>query len=52
MVSFDSTTVSNIFLACIALTNIVILAILYERFGKTRVIIIKGKGKKDSNENT
>ena len=28
--TFDSTTVSNIFLACIALTNLVILAILYQ----------------------
>jgi len=27
--TFDSTTVSNIFLACIALTNLVIMAILY-----------------------
>jgi high-affinity nickel permease len=32
--TFESTAVSNIFLACIALTNIVILAILYQRFGK------------------
>jgi high-affinity nickel permease len=28
--TFDSTAVSNIFLACIALTNLVILAILYQ----------------------
>ncbi len=28
--TFDSTTVSNTFLACIALTNLVILAILYQ----------------------
>ena len=34
--TFDSTTVSNIFLACIALMNVVILAILYERFCKKR----------------
>ena len=34
MVTFDSITSSNIFLACIALINIVILAILYERFSK------------------
>ncbi len=27
--SYDSTILSNIFLACIALTNLVILAILY-----------------------
>jgi hypothetical protein len=27
--TFDSVAVSNIFLACIALTNLVILAILY-----------------------
>jgi high-affinity nickel permease len=32
MVTFDSVTVSNIFLACIALTNIIIMAILYEHF--------------------
>jgi high-affinity nickel permease len=32
--TIDTVTVSNIFLACIALTNIVILAILYERFSK------------------
>jgi high-affinity nickel permease len=48
MVSFESTTVSNIFLACIALTNIVIMAILYERFSKKRVIIIRQK--KDKKE--
>ena len=28
--TFDSSVVSNIFLACIALTNIVILAIFYQ----------------------
>jgi len=28
--TFDSGAVSNIFLACIALTNLVILAILYQ----------------------
>jgi hypothetical protein len=28
--SFDSSVVTNIFLACIALTNVVILAILYQ----------------------
>jgi hypothetical protein len=27
--TFDSSVISNIFLACIALTNLVILAILY-----------------------
>ena len=27
--TFDSTALSNVFLACIALTNLVILAILY-----------------------
>jgi high-affinity nickel permease len=32
--TFESVAVSNIFLACIALTNVVILAILYERFVK------------------
>jgi len=32
--TWDSVSVSNIFLACIALTNIVIMAILYERFCK------------------
>jgi high-affinity nickel permease len=48
MVSFESTTVSNIFLGCIALTNIVIMAMLYERFGKKRVIIIKNR--KDKKE--
>jgi len=32
--TFDSVSVSNIFLACIALTNVVIMAILYERFSK------------------
>jgi high-affinity nickel permease len=53
MVAFDSTTVSNIFLGCIALTNIVTMAILYERFSKKRVIIISKKSdhiKKDINE--
>jgi high-affinity nickel permease len=48
MVTFDSTALSNIFLGCIALTNIVILAMLYERFAKKRVIIIKKK--KDKTE--
>jgi high-affinity nickel permease len=52
MVAFDSTTVSNIFLACIALTNIIIMAILYERFGKKKVIIIQPKNKKDNDENS
>jgi len=28
--TFDSTTLTNIFLACIALTNVVILAICYQ----------------------
>lgn len=28
--TFDSTALTNVFLACIALTNLVILAILYE----------------------
>ena len=54
MVAFDSTTASNIFLGCIALTNIVIMAILYERFSKKRVIILSKKSdciKKDSHEN-
>jgi high-affinity nickel permease len=32
MVTFDSTTITNIFLACIALFNIVIIAMLYEHF--------------------
>ncbi len=32
--TFDSTAVSNIFLACIALTNLVILAILYRLYRK------------------
>jgi high-affinity nickel permease len=32
--TWDSLSVSNIFLACIALINIPILAILYERFAK------------------
>jgi len=31
---FDSTTVSNTFLACIALTNLVIMAILYRLYMK------------------
>jgi high-affinity nickel permease len=44
MVTFDSTITSNIFLACIALINVVIMAILYERFAKRKV-------KKDSHEN-
>lgn len=52
MVTFGSTTVSNIFLACIAFTNIVIMAILYERFSKKRVLIIKRKDKKETDENT
>lgn len=32
--TFATTTVSNIFLACIALTNLVILAILYQFYRK------------------
>lgn len=32
--TFNSVSVNNIFLACIALTNIIILTILYERFCK------------------
>ena len=28
--TFDSTALTNVFLACIALTNLVILAILYK----------------------
>jgi high-affinity nickel permease len=32
--TFDSTTVSNTFLACIALTNLVIMAILYRLYMK------------------
>jgi high-affinity nickel permease len=32
--TFDSTTVSNTFLACIALTNLVIMAILYRLYRK------------------
>jgi hypothetical protein len=34
MLHWDSVGVSNIFLAVIALTNLVILTILYQRFGK------------------
>jgi hypothetical protein len=34
MLHWDSIGVSNIFLAVMALTNIVILLILYQRFGK------------------
>jgi hypothetical protein len=34
MLHWDSVGVSNIFLAVVALTNIVILLILYQRFGK------------------
>lgn len=48
MVTFESTTLSNIFLGCIALTNIVIMAMLYERFAKKRVIIVRQK--KDKKE--
>jgi high-affinity nickel permease len=33
--SFDSVAVSNIFLACIALTNLVILAIVYRNTQKS-----------------
>ena len=32
--TFDSTIVSNIFLACIALTNLVIMAILFRLYRK------------------
>jgi len=32
--TFSSTTVSNIFLACIALTNLVIMAILFRLYRK------------------
>ncbi len=31
MVTFDSGTVTNILLTCVALTNLVIMAILYEK---------------------
>jgi hypothetical protein len=34
MLTWDSVSLSNVFLAAIALTNIVILLILYQRFGK------------------
>jgi high-affinity nickel permease len=34
MLHWDSIGVSNIFLAVMALTNVVILLILYQRFGK------------------
>lgn len=34
MATFDSVTVSNIFLACIAFFNIIIIAMLYEHFRK------------------
>jgi len=36
MVTFDSTTVTNIFLACVALTNLAIMAILYEKLYKKK----------------
>lgn len=52
MVTFDSVALSNILLACIAFVNIIILAMLYERFVKKRVIIIKQNKKKDVNENS
>ncbi len=32
MVTFDSVALSNIFLACITIFNIVILVLLYEHF--------------------
>lgn len=32
MATFDSVTVTNIFLACIAFFDIIIIAMLYERF--------------------
>jgi hypothetical protein len=34
MLHWDSIGLSNVFLAVLALTNIVILLILYQRFGK------------------
>jgi len=34
MVRFDSVALSNIFLSIIAMVNIVILLILYRRFGR------------------
>ena len=34
--TFDSTALTNVFLACIALTNLVILAILYEMQRKSQ----------------
>jgi high-affinity nickel permease len=43
MVTFDSTTVSNIFLACIALSNIIIMAMLYERFFRQEAAAKKNK---------
>jgi hypothetical protein len=35
--TFNSVTVGNIFLAIIALMNVVIMGILYERFAKKKV---------------
>jgi hypothetical protein len=49
MASFDSTMMTNILLACIAFINIVIMAMIYERFHKKRVIIIKRKDSKKEN---
>ncbi len=34
--TFDSTALTNVFLACIALTNLVILAILYKMQPKSQ----------------
>jgi hypothetical protein len=36
MATFDSVTVTNIFLACIALFDIIIIAMLYEYFRKKK----------------
>jgi hypothetical protein len=45
MVTFDSNTVTNILLTCVALTNLVIMAILYEKYIKKSSIDTKTKKK-------
>jgi hypothetical protein len=46
VVSFDSTIITHIALACVVLINVVMIAMLYERFGKKKSIIIQQKDEK------
>jgi high-affinity nickel permease len=49
LTGFDSTMMTNILLACIAVMNVVIMAMIYGRFSKKRLIIVKGNDSKKEN---